>query len=77
MPENVTSALSGILLSEAAWEACYSGKKSNSCCDPNFAGIEGYSLKIGTDYPFPALICLRNHPTITFTRANVTPIVTK
>jgi len=73
MPENVTSALSGILLSEAAWEACYGEKKSNSYCDPNFAGIEGYSLEIGTDCPFPVPICLRNQPTITFTRANVTP----
>jgi len=73
MPENVTSALSGILLPEAAWEACYGKKKSNSYCDPNFAGIEGYSLKIGTDCPFPAAICLRDQPTLTFTRANVIP----
>lgn len=73
MPENVTSVLSGILLSEATWEACYGEKKSNSYCDPNFASIEGYSLKIGTGCPFPVPICLRDQPTLTFTRANMTP----
>jgi hypothetical protein len=73
MPENVTSALSDILLSEATWEACYGGKKTNSYCDPNFAGMDGYSLKIGADCPFPAPICLWNQPTVTFTRANMTP----
>ncbi|PMD29349.1 hypothetical protein L207DRAFT_538952 [Hyaloscypha variabilis F] len=73
IPENNTSVLSSILLSEAIWEACYGEKRSNSYCDPNFAGIEGYSLKIGTDCPFPAPICLRDQPTLTFTRANMTP----
>jgi hypothetical protein len=73
IPENNTSVLSSILLLEAIWEACYGERRSNSYCDPNFADIEGYSLKIGTDYPFPAPICLRDQPTLTFTRANMTP----
>jgi hypothetical protein len=59
------------MLPDEIWEHCHGTNNVDASCDPNFAGIRGFSTVISEGCPL-SHICIDGLPTVTFTRANLT-----
>jgi len=59
------------MLPDKIWENCHGTNIVDASCDPNFAGIRGFSTVISEGCPL-SHICIDGLPTVTFTRTNLT-----
>lgn len=59
------------MLPDEIWEHCHGTDNIDVSCDPNFAGIKGFSTVV-LEGCLLSHICIDGLPTVTFTRVNLT-----
>jgi hypothetical protein len=61
-----------VALAKSIWERCNDKSSGDTYCDPGFAGPNGYVFSGWSQCIFDPSICLQGHPSVAFTRSNIT-----
>jgi hypothetical protein len=70
IPEQVSN--NDVALAKSTWERCNDKSSGDSYCDSGIAAANSYVTSGWPQCIFPPSICLQGHPTVAFTRANIT-----